>query len=113
MAADTGHSYETPARVQISSTENIYAYDPTNLYASYGAGIFTSLIAIIIGIISFLRNGVHLENKASTIGALMQHQHVSGLLKGTAGKGLGKKVESVEVRMERIDGQGIEFVPKG
>lgn len=113
MAANTGHSYEVPAEVQVSSTENVYAYDSKNLYASYGAGLFTTLIAIIIGIISFRRNGVHLENKASTIGALMQHQYVSRLLKGKAGVGLGEAVEDVKVRLERVNGQELEFVPEG
>lgn len=113
MDVDMGYSYEAPADVQVSSTENIYAYDSQNLFISYGAGILTTLISIIIGIVSFWKNGVRLENKASTIGALMQHQHVSALLRGKAGTGLGKTVENVRVRLERRYRQELEFVPEG
>jgi hypothetical protein len=106
-------SYGIPTKVQISSTKNTYVYQPRNLWLSYGSGIFVTLISIIIGMISYMRNGVHLENKASTIGALMQHESVAQLLRGKANTGLGRQAEMVEMRLDQTFDGGIEFVPKG
>lgn len=46
---------------------NVYVYDPKNLYLSYGIALFLALLAIILGALAYVSNGVSHDNSFSSI----------------------------------------------
>lgn len=60
-----------------TTIQNVYDYRAQNLLISYGIVLFFTLVALVIGVFSFQRNGTSYDILVSTIGTSMQHPEVS------------------------------------
>lgn len=70
------------ANANFSSTVNMYDYKPANLLILYGVTLISTLVALLVGVFSFWRNGISFDNSVSTIGASMLNTEV-GILSST------------------------------
>lgn len=59
-----------------TTIQNVYDYRPQNLLISYGIVLIFTLMAVILGVFSFQRNGISYDNLVSTIGKSMQNPEV-------------------------------------
>lgn len=60
-----------------TTIQNVYDYRPQNLLISYGIVFVFTLVALILGVFSFHRNGTSYDILVSTIGTCMQNPEVS------------------------------------
>lgn len=72
---------------------NVYSYDQRSLLASYGAAVGVSLILVIFGIFSFMKNGISHDSSFSAIMTTTRNPELDILTKGQS---LGALEESLK-----------------
>ena len=68
--------------MHISTTHNIYSYEPRNLWISYGIAILLTLLCVIVGLFALHYNGVAHSNAFSAIIATTRNQELDEVSRG-------------------------------
>ena len=79
MLSSSNFTMNTTAQITFLSAQNVYKYDKRNLLVSYGAVILVTVIAIIIGIVSLIENGVYHDTSFSAIMATTRNPDLDAL----------------------------------
>lgn len=77
-------NFTTNATTQITSftTQNVYRYDKRNLFISYGVVIVVTMIVVLVGIVSLIKNGVYHDEFFSTIMATTRNPDLDAMSQG-------------------------------
>jgi len=96
MLSPSNFSTNITGSVTTFQTMNVYSYDQQNLLLSYGLVAFVTLIAVLVGLLSVVKNGVYHESSFSAIMVTMRNRELDDLANGTC---LG---ETEGIRNERL-----------
>ncbi|KAF2008630.1 hypothetical protein BU24DRAFT_94433 [Aaosphaeria arxii CBS 175.79] len=79
--AEQGLWYPSYVQSNFSGNRIIYHYEPVNLITAYAAMLVATAVVVVLGMLSFIRNGsVSYDNKFTTIAASMQNPEVCIIL---------------------------------
>lgn len=82
ILSSTNFTMNIATQVTSYTTQNVYKYDKTNLFISYGAVLVVTLIVALIGIVSLMTNGVYHDGSFSMIMATTRDSDLDAMSQG-------------------------------
>ncbi|KAE9368373.1 hypothetical protein N431DRAFT_470085 [Stipitochalara longipes BDJ] len=82
MLSSASFTTNTTTQIIHSLTQNVYKYDKKNLLISYGAVIIVTVVAVLIGIVSLIKNGVNHDGSFSAIMATTRNPDLDEISQG-------------------------------
>ena len=82
-------SNTTTVPMNVTRSENIYVYQPLDLYLSYGIALLCDVACLLVGCIALLRNGVSFNSDFSTILRATRKRELDRLVVGDEFNGAG------------------------
>jgi hypothetical protein len=73
------YSPSVPVNVTTTHPQNVYAYNPKNLYVAYGIALLFTLFANILGTMAYISNGVSHNNSFSSIVRATRNPELLGI----------------------------------
>lgn len=92
--------------VTITSPQNLYRYQPRNLWLSYGIALFFATFGVLLGIVALLKNGAAFANDFSTVVRVTRNPELLTVIQPQDTTGtvpVGKHLQEVKLGMSHFD----------